>query len=83
MHSGVLRESVDIVAKPLSNVFEKSRQSGKVPSVWKKGSITPILKNSKKEDPGNYPLVSPASVHGKIKEQILQEDVSKYVKTGR
>lgn len=42
IHPQVLKELADEVAKPLSTMFERSRQSGEVPTDLK--NITPILK---------------------------------------
>ncbi|KGL79133.1 RNA-directed DNA polymerase from mobile element jockey, partial [Tinamus guttatus] len=79
MHPRVLRELVDVIAKPLSIIFERSWRRGEVPEDWKKANVTPVFKKGKKEDPGNYRPVSLTPIPGKVMEQLGLAGVSKHV----
>ena len=41
---GVLKELVEEVAAPLSQIFTKSMESGTIPADWKEANVTPIFK---------------------------------------
>jgi len=78
MHLQVLRDLADVIAEPLSIIFERSWRSGEVPKDWKNASVTPVVKKGK-EDPGNYRPVSLTSIPGKMMEQLILEVTIKQV----
>lgn len=90
IYPGVLREQGEVVAKLLSVILGKLWLSGKVCQEWKnktkqnknnKRSITPIYKDGRKVDCGNYRLVNFTSVLGTAMEQILLKDMLKHMST--
>ncbi|GAB0207135.1 mitochondrial enolase superfamily member 1 [Grus japonensis] len=79
MHPRVLRELADVIARPLSIIFERSWRTGEVPEDWRKANVTPVFKKGKKEDPGNYRPVSLTSIPGKVMEQLILGVINKHV----
>jgi len=79
MHPRVLRELADVIAEPLSIIFERSWRTGEVPEDRRKASFSPIFKKGKKEDPWNYRPVSLTSIPGKVMEQFILEVINKQV----
>ncbi|KAK4831137.1 LOW QUALITY PROTEIN: hypothetical protein QYF61_015440 [Mycteria americana] len=71
IHPRVLKELADELTKPLSIIYQQSWLTGEVPADWRLANVTPIFKNGRKEDPGNYRPVSLTSVPGKLMEQII------------
>ncbi|GAB0178539.1 mitochondrial enolase superfamily member 1 [Grus japonensis] len=55
-------------------------RTGEAPEDWTKADVTPILKEGKEKDPGNYRPVSLTSIPGKVMEQPMLETISKQTK---
>jgi len=89
MHPRVLRELANVIAEPLSIIFERSWRTGEVPEDWRKANVTPVFKKGKKEDPvfkkgkkedpGNYKPVSFTSIPAKVMEQLILDVIFKQV----
>ncbi|KAK4831271.1 hypothetical protein QYF61_016741 [Mycteria americana] len=80
IHPRVLKELADVIAGPLSIIFQWSWESGEVPVDWKMANVVPIFKNGKKEDPVNYRPVSLTSVPGKIMEKVILGVIEKHLR---
>ena len=67
----------------LLSLFNKSLESGSIPSDWKESLILPILKPSKDSTtPSSYRPISLLSCVGKLMERIISWRVQWYLETG-
>ncbi|KFQ37525.1 hypothetical protein N332_14696, partial [Mesitornis unicolor] len=79
IHPSVLRELAEVLAKPLSIVYQQSWLTGEVPVDWRLANVTPIYKKGRKEDLGNYRPVSLTLVPGKVMEQIILSAITRHM----
>ncbi|TRZ17143.1 hypothetical protein HGM15179_009967 [Zosterops borbonicus] len=83
MHSEVLREQADIIARTFTIMFERPWRSGEVPEDWKKANVTLVIKKGKKEDTGNSQSVSFISIPGKVMEHIILKTISIHMENNK
>ena len=53
IHSRALRELAEVIAKPLSIIYQCSLLTGEVLEDWRLANVTLIYKKSCRGDPGN------------------------------
>ena len=71
----LLRETRDVIAGPLTEIFVSSLDTGQVPEDWRIANVVPLFKKGSRDNPGNYRPVSLTSVVGKLLERILRQEV--------
>ena len=80
INNRILRELASPLSLPLSDLFNYSLSTGKVPLIWKEANVTPLFK---KEDPSavsNYRPISLLSAVGKVLEKVVHKPLFNYVR---
>ena len=73
IHPKILFEASEQLAYPLTFVFNKSIELGRIPIKWKTAEVKPIFKKGVKSNPGNYRPVSLTSIVCKIFEFFIRD----------
>ena len=73
VHPRVLSELAAPLCRPLTELFNHSLTTGRVPEEWKMGQVVPIYKKGSRSDPSNYRPVSLTSVTSKVLESLVRD----------
>ena len=65
--------------KPLTNIFNKSIQEGKIPDQWTLANITPLHKKGPKTSTKNYRPISLTSVVSKLMEKNVRDNIMNHM----
>ena len=71
----VLKELSHELSIPLTHIFNKSLETGKIPDEWKTAVVTAIHKKGSKNEAGNYRPVSLTCVLCKVLESIVRDEI--------
>ena len=75
IHPRVLHEISDVIAVPITIIFQNSLAKKDLPQEWKHAHISAIFKKGVKTQPLNYRPVSLTSVVCKIMESIIRDNI--------
>ena len=75
LHPRLLFELADIIALPVTILFNKTLKSGKLPKDWKMAFITGIFKKGSRHLPENYRPISLTSILCKLMERLVRDSV--------
>ena len=71
----VLKECADDIAPALTQIFQRSLDTGQLPDVWLKANVTCVYKKGDKHQAENYRPISLKSVISKILEHIVCKNI--------
>ena len=74
----ILRELSTQIAPILTTIFQKSLNTGEVPSQWRNAFVTPVYKKGSRYDPANYRPISLTCISCKILEHLMVSSIMKH-----
>ena len=72
-----------MICQPLSELFNKSFELGKVPKQWKEANVSQIFKKDDKSIMSNYRPISLLSCLGKVQERIVYLHLYRYLQSNK
>ena len=75
----LLKELARPLSGPLTDLFNFSLTTGKVPNLWKQANVTPVFKKNEPSDVANYRPISLLNTIGKVLEKIIQKYVFNFL----
>ena len=76
----ILKTCARELSYPLSNLFNFTFSTSKVPKIWKQANVTPVFKKDDPTDCKNYIHISLLSTVGKVIEKIVHKHVFNFFK---
>ena len=80
IHPRPLKELADVLAKPVTMIFQKSLQRGELPRSWLDAVVSPIFKKGQRNLAVNYRPVSLLCILCKLLESLITPQIVEHIK---
>ena len=77
----VLKELSTTICSPLTLIFQKTLETGKIPYDWKHANVCPVFKKGDKHNAINYRPISLTFILCKIMEHIIASNLMKHLES--
>ena len=79
IHPKILKEGKEALIEPLKHIYSLSLREGKLPDMWKRGTITALHKGEDRHQAENYRPVTITSILCRMLERILKKPLLKHI----
>ena len=79
INNRILREIADSVSPVLTDIFNTSLSTSKVPDIWKQSNVSPVFKKDDKTNVENYRPISLISSVGKTFEKAVYKHIHNFI----
>lgn len=76
-----LHLAADIIAEPVSHIFNLSISNNVIPEIWKTAFVLPLLKGGDPKCLNNYRPISKLSVLAKVLERLINDQIKDFLDT--
>ena len=83
IHTRFLKTRADVLAAPLTYIFNLSLHTAIIPRPWKSATLTPLHKDGSVSDPNNFRPISVLPVVMKIFERAVQSQIYQHLSTNK
>ena len=81
IHTRFLKTGADVLAEPLTYIYNLSLRTSIVPTAWKSATVTPLHKSGSLSDPNNFRPIAVVPAVMKIFERAKHKQIYKHLTT--
>ncbi len=83
LHPRILKQLAKVISPILRLIFQKSIDTGEIPSDWKKANVAPIFKKGVRYEAANYRPVSLTCICSKLLEHIVTKHLLSHLESNK